>query len=292
MFVETMVNPSKTGAARASVISNTLLVLVKGAVGLLTGSVSVLAESIHSAVDLAAALIAYVAVRVADQPPDEYHAYGHGKFENVSGTVEALLILAAAAYIGYEAVARILHGAGVERLSIGMGVMLISALANWFVSARLFKVARETDSIALEADGQHLRLDVYTSIGVFAGLLAVYLTGIVLIDRLLGLAVAIWIAWIGFDLSRTTLGPLLDPQLPPAEVERIISIIGSEKKVLGYHKLRTRKSGGQRHVDVHLIVPEAMSLTEAHALAEDVEDKIRAEFGNVMVLTHVEPEGE
>jgi len=292
LFVETMVNPSKTGAARASVISNALLVLVKGAVGLLTGSVSVLAESIHSAVDLAAALIAYVAVRVADQPPDEYHAYGHGKFENVSGTVEALLILAAAAYIGYEAVARILHGAGVERLSIGMGVMLISALANWFVSARLFKVARETDSIALEADGQHLRLDVYTSIGVFAGLLAVYLTGIVLIDRLLGLAVAIWIAWIGFDLSRTTLGPLLDPQLPPAEVERIISIIGSEKKVLGYHKLRTRKSGGQRHVDVHLIVPEAMSLTEAHALAEDVEDKIRAEFGNVMVLTHVEPEGE
>ena len=292
MFVETMVNPSKTGAARVSVVSNTLLVLVKGAVGLLTGSVSVLAESIHSAVDLAAALIAYVAVRVADQPPDEYHAYGHGKFENVSGTVEALLILAAAAYIGYEAVARILHGAGVERLSIGMGVMLISALANWFVSARLFKVARETDSIALEADGQHLRLDVYTSIGVFAGLLAVYLTGIVLIDRLLGLAVAIWIAWIGFDLSRTTLGPLLDPQLPPAEVERIISIIGSEKKVLGYHKLRTRKSGGQRHVDVHLIVPEAMSLTEAHALAEDVEDKIRAEFGNVMVLTHVEPEGE
>ena len=286
-------NPSvKTGAARISVISNTLLVLIKGAVGLLTGSVGVLAECIHSAVDLAAALIAYVAVRVADQPPDEAHAYGHGKFENISGTVEALLILAAAAYIGYEAVMKILHGAGVERLSIGMGVMLLSALANWIVSARLFKVARETDSIALETDGHHLRLDVYTSMGVFAGLLAIYLTDIILIDRILGLAVAVWIALIGFRLSRIALGPLLDLQLPPSEVERIVSIIGSEERVLGYHKLRTRKSGAQRHIDVHLIVPSGMSLTEAHDLAEEVEDKIRAEFDNAIVLTHVEPEGE
>ncbi|HUV05288.1 MAG TPA: cation diffusion facilitator family transporter [Armatimonadota bacterium] len=288
-----MVNPGvKAAAALISVVSNTLLIVTKGAVGLFTGSVSVLAEAIHSAVDLAAALVAYVAVRVADQPPDEAHAFGHGKFENISGTVEALLILAAAAYIGYEAIARILHGAGVEHLGIGMGVMLLSALANWFVSARLFKVARETDSIALEADGQHLRLDVYTSIGVLAGLLAVQLTGVVLIDRILGLGVALWIAWIGFGLSRTALGPLLDLQLPPDEVERIVALIGSDTRVLGYHKLRTRKSGGQRHVDVHLIVPKAMSLTEAHNLAEEVEDRIRAELDNVTILTHVEPEGE
>ena len=286
-----MVNVNaKTGAACISVVSNTLLVAGKGAVGFLTGSVSILAEAVHSAVDLLAALIAYFAVGVADQPPDEAHAFGHGKYENISGTVEALLIIGAAAYIAYEAIARIVHGAEVEHLGVGMVVMLISAVANWVVSARLFKVANETDSIALEADGQHLRLDVYTSAGVLVGLVVVYLTDIVLIDRLRGLAVAAWIGWIGLQLSAKAVGPLLDLGLPVQEVERIVSILHSDEKVLGYHKLRTRKAGGQRHIDVHLIVPKAMSLTEAHDLAEEIEDRIRAEFDRVVILTHVEPE--
>jgi cation diffusion facilitator family transporter len=280
----------KTTVARLSVISNLLLVAGKAAVGLITGSVGILAEAIHSAVDLLAALIAFLAVRVADAPPDEAHAYGHGKYENISGTVEALLIIIAAVYIGYEAIIRIVHGAPVEKLGIGIGVMLVSALANWIVSARLFKVAKETDSIALETDGHHLRLDVYTSAGVLVGLLVVYLTDIVLIDRLLGLAVALWIGWIGWRLSVQAVGPLLDLQLPIPEVERITEIIDSDERVRGYHKLRTRKSGAQRHVDVHLIVPKEMTLVDAHNLAEEIEDKIRAEFDHVAVLTHVEPE--
>jgi len=280
----------KTTVARLSVISNILLVAGKAAVGLITGSVGILAEAIHSAVDLIAALIAFFAVRVADVPPDEAHAYGHGKYENISGTVEALLIIVAAVYIGYEAIKRIIEGAPVERLGIGMGVMLFSALANYVVSARLFKVAKETDSIALETDGHHLRLDVYTSAGVLLGLLVVYLTDIVLIDRLLGLAVALWIGWIGWQLSAKAVGPLLDLQLPVPEVERIISIIDGDERVRGFHKLRTRKSGAHRHVDVHLFVPKEMTLVDAHDLAEEIEDKIRAEFQNVTVLTHVEPE--
>lgn len=280
----------KTSVARLSVISNIVLVAGKAAVGLITGSVGILAEAIHSAVDLIAALIAFFAVRVADVPPDEAHAYGHGKYENISGTVEALLIIVAAVYIGYEAIKRIIEGAPVERLGIGMGVMLFSALANYVVSARLFKVAKETDSIALETDGHHLRLDVYTSVGVLVGLAAVYLTNIILIDRLLGLAVALWIGWIGWQLSVKAVGPLLDLQLPVPEVERIISIIDGDERVRGFHKLRTRKSGAQRHVDVHLFMPKEMTLVDAHNLAEEIEDKIRAEFEHVTVLTHVEPE--
>jgi cation diffusion facilitator family transporter len=273
-----------------SIVSNSLLVGLKLAVGFVTGSVSVLAEAIHSAVDLIAAVIAYAAVRVADEPPDEAHAYGHGKFENISGTVEALLIIGAAVYVAYYAVVKIISHAQVERIGIGLVVMFVSALANWIVSARLFKVARETDSIALEADGQHLRLDVFTSLGILAGLTIVYVTGISLIDQVLGLAIALWIGWIGWQISWRAVGPLLDMQLPATEVERIVSLINSERQVLDYHKLRTRKSGAQRHIDVHLIVPKGMSLSEAHNLAENVEDKIRAEFRNAIVLTHVEPQ--
>lgn len=283
---------AKGGAACLSVVSNVVLVLGKGVVGLVTGSVSILAEAAHSAVDLLAAVIAYFAVHVAEQPADEMHEFGHGKFENISGTVEALLIIGVAVYIGYEGVIRIIHGGGVERLGLGMVVMLVSAIANWIVSSRLFKVARETDSIALEADAHHLRLDVYTSAGVLVGLMVVYLTDLVIIDRLLGLAVAVWIGWVGVSLSGRALGPLLDLRLPASEVERIVCILDSERRILGYHKLRTRKSGAQRHVDVHLIVPKAMALAEAHDLAEEIEAKIRAELGNVFVLTHVEPEGD
>lgn len=282
----------KTGVAALSVCSNLFLVSTKLVIGFVTGSVSILAEGIHSGMDLAAAVIAFAAVRISDLPPDERHAYGHGKYENISGTAEALLIIAAAVYIGYEAVMKFIHGGELARIDVGMGIMLISAVMNWIVSARLFRVAKETDSIALEADGQHLRLDVYTSLGVLVGLFIVYLTHLVIIDRLLALAVALWIGWVGVRISGKALGPLLDTQLPLDEVERIVEIIASEELVRGHHKLRTRKSGAHRHVDVHLLMPQDMSLADAHNLAEDVEDRIRAEFDHTTVVTHVEPEGD
>ncbi|MDH7481440.1 MAG: cation diffusion facilitator family transporter [Armatimonadota bacterium] len=279
----------KTGAARLSIISNVLLVLAKGAIGIIGGSMSILAEAVHSAVDLIAAVIAYIAVLFADRPADEAHAYGHGKFENLSGTVEALLIIVAGAYIVYESIERIITNAPVERLDLGMVIMLVSAVANFLVSANLFRVAKQTDSIALEADGHHLRLDVYTSLGVLFGLILVHLTNFVILDRLIGLCVALWIGWIGIQLSRKAIGPLMDSQLPAAEMERIVEIINSEPRILDFHKLRTRKAGAQRHIDVHLLMPRDMSLTTAHELAEEVEDKIRSELENVTIVTHVEP---
>jgi cation diffusion facilitator family transporter len=283
---------AKAGVASLSVLSNTILVLSKLIIGAVTGSVSILAEGIHSGIDLIAAVIAFFAVRAADRPPDETHAYGHGKYENISGTVEALLIIVAAIYIGYEAVMKMIHGAELSRLGIGMVIMLVSAIANWMVSARLFKVAKATDSIALEADGHHLRLDVYTSAGVFAGLLVVHITHLVIIDQILALAVALWIGWVGIQISGKAIGPLLDQQLPLDEVERIVTIIDSDPRILGFHKLRTRKAGAHRFVDVHLFVPPDLSIIAAHDLAEEIEDQIRAEFPNTTVITHVEPEEE
>lgn len=282
----------KAETAALSVASNVLVVAAKGVVGVMTGSMSILAEAVHSMSDLAASLIAFFAVRAADKPPDDEHAFGHGKYENISGTVEAFLIILASIYVAYEAILRMIHGVGIERIGLGMAVMFVTAVLNWFVSARLFKVAEETDSIALEADGHHLRLDVYTSVGVFVGLTAVYLTDIVLIDRLVALGVAVWIAWIGYSLCKRSICPLLDVQLPQHEVQRIEAIIETHESVLGYHKLRTRKSGAERHIDVHLLVPEDMTLIDAHLVGEEIEDKIRAEFHNASVLTHVEPDEE
>ncbi|MBC7294455.1 MAG: cation transporter, partial [Thermoleophilia bacterium] len=166
---------SKSGAAVLSVLSNSLLILLKVAVGLLTGSVAVLSEAIHSAVDLVAALIALFAVRKSGQAADERHPYGHGKFENISGTIEALLIFLAAAWIIYEAVRKLISPRAVDMPVWGVGVMLVSAIVNIVVSGRLLKVGRETESVALQADAWHLRTDVYTSAGVMVGLLAIWL---------------------------------------------------------------------------------------------------------------------
>ena len=283
----------KAVAAQLSIVSNSTLVALKLLVGFVTGSVSIIAEAIHSGVDLIAAVIAYFAVRMSAQPPDEAHAYGHGKYENISGTVEALLIVIAAIFIGVEAVKKLQHP-HVMKAGLGVLIMLISAVANWLVSANLFKVARETDSIALEADGHHLRLDVLTSLGICIGLFAVYVfrsvPWVMYIDPVMGVLVAIWVGWIGLQLSARAIGPLLDMQLPLSEVERITEIIHSDPRILGFHKLRTRKSGAQRFVDVHLLVSGQMSLSEAHDLAEDIEDKIRAEFDHVSIITHVEPD--
>ena len=153
---------TKTGAAGLSVLSNTLLILLKLVAGILSGSVSIIAEAIHSGIDLLAALIAFVCLRIAGRPADREHPFGHGKVENVSGTIEAVLIFIAAIFIIYQAINRIIAGASVEYLGIGIAVMAISVVVNIIVSRHLLRIARDSDSIALEADARHLTADVYT----------------------------------------------------------------------------------------------------------------------------------
>src|SRR4030043_146485 len=169
-------NP-KVKTARLSIISNTLLIIMKVFVGIISGSVSIISEAIHSSMDLVAALIAFFSVKVSDNPPDSKHPYGHGKVENISGVIEAVLIFAAAAMIIAEAIKKLLGEEIVlEKLWIGSIVMGISAVVNIFVSRRLYKVARETHSVALGADALPLKTDVYTSAGVAVGLILILIS--------------------------------------------------------------------------------------------------------------------
>ena len=280
----------KSRAAAVSVGSNAALVVLKLFVGVLSGSVSIVSEAIHSAIDLVAALIAFASTRVADRPSDEEHPFGYGKAEGVSGSVEAALILLAAFWIAIEAVRKLLHGGEVEHLGLGAAVMGFSALANTFVSLFLFRVAKQEDSLALEADAHHLSTDVYTSAGVGVGLLVVWLTGWHVVDPLVAIAVAGLIASIGWRLTQAATGQLMDRRLPADEVGEIERALRCEARVLGFHRLRTRKSGSDRFVDVHVVLPTTMSLGEAHEIAHGLEQAVERLHPRTHALVHVDPE--
>ncbi|KDE54927.1 cation diffusion facilitator family transporter [Methanoculleus sp. MH98A] len=283
----------KEKTARLSVVSNTFLVAAKLAVGVSIGSVGIISEAIHSAIDLVAAGIAYFSVRQSARPPDECHTFGHGKYESISGLLEAVLILAAALLIINEAARNLLGGEetlNVEGLGLGIAVMLLSAGVNFYVSSRLMTVAKETESIALESDAWHLRTDVYTSAGVVIGLVLIRLTGLVVLDALVAIAVAAIILRAAFDLIRRSFEDLVDRSLPADEENRIREIISEHcTDVIGFHRLRTRRSGPNRFVDFHLVVPRTATLEEAYGVVKRVEADVKQEFPRTNVTIRVQP---
>jgi cation diffusion facilitator family transporter len=293
-FLET--DPSKENhktnirVTRISIFSNVGLTVLKLVAGLLTMSTAVLAEAVHSAVDLIAALVAHFSVRKAAQPADKSHPYGHGKFDSFSGMVEGLLIFLAAGYIVYEALRKIIIGSEVERLGLGFGVMAFSALLNSVVSAILYSAARRTGSEAVEADALHLGTDVITSAGVAGGLVLIWITGATVLDPVVALAVAALIIKAAWGITRRSVGGLLDESLPKGEVETIERIIRSKSQSFaGFHELRTRRSGGKRHADLHLVTCPDMTVAQAHEIADDLESEIAGAFPEADVVVHVEP---
>jgi cation diffusion facilitator family transporter len=282
---------TKTSIARLSVLSNTLLIVMKLIVGIISGSVSIISEAIHSSMDLLAAVIAFFAVRVSDTPPDSKHPYGHGKVENISGVIEGILILVAAIIIIVEAVKKLL-GAPFELESIWIGslVMLVSAIVNTFVSRRLYKVAHETNSVALEADALHLKTDVVTSLGVAVGLGLIILTGVKWLDPVIAILVALFIIRESFVLLRKAFWPLLDSSWGEDEIEDL------EKKLntmeVSYHDLRTRVAGNYKFVDIHVEIPENESVGSAHQYCDKIEDELKSTYDNLTVTIHVEPSQE
>jgi cation diffusion facilitator family transporter len=293
----TTIQQKKTLVAAFSVISNTFLVLVKITVGLLIGSVSVISEAIHSGVDLAAAIIALLAVRASGKPADSDHPFGHGKFENISGTVEALLIFLAAIWIVYEAVTKLLHPHPLEAAGWGAAIMLLSAIMNIIVSGTLFKVGKATESMALQADAVHLRTDVWTSAGVMCGLACIFLgkkllPGVNLqwLDPAAAIGVALLIVKAAYDLTMQSGRDLLDTALEPGEVEWIRKLISKHvPPICGYHRLRTRKAGADRFVEFHLIVKGNMTVEASHDLTDDLEKHIEEKLKHTSVTIHIEP---
>jgi cation diffusion facilitator family transporter len=288
--MNTLMTTEKVKAARLSIISNTSLVLVKLFIGILMGSVAVLSEAIHSGIDLLASIVAYYAVGKAGKPADEWHPYGHGKWENVSGIVEALLILAAALYIMYEAIMRFALGSQIEHLGLGSAVMAVSAIVNWLMSGFLFKVAKKTGSIALKADARHLRADVYTSVGILAGLALIAVTNITWLDSVAAITVALLIIKSSFDLTRDAMGDIFDKRLPIEDELRIKEIFSRhEGGCIRFHRLRSRKSGSMRFIDFHLVVPREWSIEEAHNLSDTIERAILEVLPHTQVIIHIDP---
>lgn len=282
----------KSGAAALSIASNTLLIAIKLAAGAITGSIAILTEAIHSLIDLVASVVAFVSVRKADEPADADHPYGHEKVENLAATIEGILILVGAAIIVYEATHRLVVGAEVDRLGVGIAVMGFSVLANLGVSTVLSRRAKEHDSAALEGDAAHLRTDALTSAGVLAGLALVQLTGNAAFDSITALVVAVAIVWSGIRIIRRSSGVLVDEALPGAEMDRIEAAIATARtgEVAGYHKLRARRAGSRRYIDMHVQYRAGTSLELAHDLAHRMRDSIEAEIPSAEVLIHVEPE--
>lgn len=277
-------------AAWISVFSNTTLVTLKLIVGFLGGSISIISEAIHSANDLLASFIALFAVKTSSKPPDQEHNYGHGKVENVSGTIEALLIFVAAAMIIKEAVHKISAGTEPDQLGLGIAVMGFSALLNFGVSQYLMKVGRETNSIALEADGMHLRTDVLTSLGVFVGLVLIKITGYAIIDPIAAILVAMIIIKAAYDLTRKAFSPLVDRALTEEELTVIREVLSMyQDNFIEYHELRTRRAGRECHIDLHLVTCPDLSIRSVHELCDEIEANIQKQIAYCHVLIHVEP---
>ena len=287
----------KSNVALLSVISNSCLVIIKLAVGAMIGSVSVISEAIHSSVDLLAAIIALFAVRKSCKPADEDHPFGHGKLENISGTIEALLIFLAAGWILYEAVNKLKNPEPLDGAGWGVAVMLLSVAANIFVSKRLFKVGVETDSVALKADAWHLRTDVYTSLGVLGGLAIIVVGGFIMpdvnlqwIDPAAAIIVAALIFKAAYHLTVESARDLVDVRLPADEVEDVRRhIMAFAPTIRGIHRLRTRKAGGSRFVEFHMRVEAAMSVDESHRITDMISCSIREHYPGTTVTIHIEP---
>ena len=288
-----MIGGTKSSAATLSVASNSVLIALKIAAGAITGSIALLTEAAHSGIDLVASVIALVSVRKADEPPDREHQYGHEKAENLAAAIEGMLILVGAAVIIYEATRRLVEGAELEHLGVGLAVIGASALANLAVSAYLSRRARALRSAALEGDAAHLRTDAFTSIGVFVGLGLAAITAANAFDPIAALAVAVAIVVAGLRILTRSSRVLMDEAPPPEELDRIEAAIARARpdEMVGYHKLRARRAGARRYIDLHVQFRDGTTLEDAHSLAHKLRDAIEAEIPDSDVLIHVEPEG-
>lgn len=283
---------ARSRAAAVSIISNTTLITLKLVAGVLTGSVAILTEALHSAIDLLASLIAFFSVRRAEVPADASHRYGHEKFENAAAAAEGMLILAGSAVIAFAAIRALVIGPKLENLGIGIVVIGFASVANLAVSSWLFKRARETSSPALEGDAAHLRTDAYTSIGVLAGLALVSVTGEQWLDPVVALIIAVAIVVTGARITMGSLRVLVDEALPDEELAAIRHSIEAfgDRGVVGYHQLRTRRAGARRYVDLHVQFRRGTTLEEAHRTAHALQDAIEDELHGADVLIHLEPE--
>ncbi|MCX6006279.1 MAG: cation diffusion facilitator family transporter [Chloroflexi bacterium] len=287
----------KTAVALLSIISNSILVILKLVVGISTGAISVISEAAHSSMDLIASIIAFFAVRISARRPDAEHPFGHGKVEDISALAEALLILIAAIWIVYEAIHKLISPRPLDVIDWGVAVMLFSVIANIVVSKLLFIVGKRTESPALIADAWHLRTDVYTSAGVMTGLALIWLGGILFpqldldwLDPVAAMAVALLICRAALKLTMDAIKDLIDTSPPPGELLWLSTYLkGLYPTVRSIHRVRIRKSGAARFIDLHVVVDPKMTVSESHAITEKMTTAIRDKLTGADLTVHIEP---
>ncbi len=281
---------SQRGAAKLALVVVIGLIALKVVVAVITGSISIFAQAADSFLDLLAIIITFSAISMSTKPADEKHPFGHGKVENIAAIVQAMLIFTAGGLIIYSAVRRIILGTTVELTEAGIGAMLVSIIVSIFLSRHLLKVSRATDSVALEANAHNIAVDVYSAAGVLIGLMAIRFTGLNILDPIIALVVALLILKAAYDVMQKSFGGLVDVKLPEAEESAIREcIMEYDGELVGFHQLRTRRVGSQRHIDLHLVLPKDASVEGAHRMCDCLEQNIAKRLRHTNVTIHVEP---
>ena len=281
----------KASAARLSVAAAAFLIALKTVTGLMTGSISVWASLLDSAMDICASAINYYAVRAASAPPDEDHRYGHGKAESLAGLFQSFVICASGLVLLWEAVRRIITPHPTASEWLGVGTMAVACGVSIALVARLRRVALETDSPALNADAVHYATDVYTNGAALGALLLVALTGWTLADPLISILISGFILWSAVDVARESVNVLMDRRLPRAIDAKVAAVVERFRAegVLGFHDLRTRRSGSHKFIDLHLEVEADQTLQQAHDLTVRVIRAIQQEIPRSRVHIHTDP---
>lgn len=282
-------NP-KLKAAAFSICGALGLAIIKLIIALISGSMAVMASAIDSLLDILMSGVNFMAIRQAEQPPDECHPFGHGKFETLATLFQALVISLSGGWIIYESVIRLNEGKQLDKLNQGVGVLALSAFVSWFIARHLSQVARQTDSSALEADSLHFRMDIYTNIGLMTGLLVIRWFDVHWLDPALSILVASYILHEALQLLKRAMTDILDHELPLEIQQQVHQLISSHGGPLaGYHGLRTRRAGSLKIMDFHLEVCKDMTVAEAHKLTDSLEKRIEKEIPGANVIIHIEP---
>lgn len=281
---------SLTRFAWLSIAAALLTIGLKTAAYLITGSVGLLSDAIESLVNLAAAGMALAMLTVAERPPDDEHAYGHGKAEYFASGFEGALILLAAATIIWSAWDRFWNPAPLEQVGIGLAVSLVASAINLGVALTLRRAGRRYNSIALDADSKHLMTDVWTSVGVVAAVAGVAITGWLRLDPLIAVVVALNIVWSGINLVRRSALGLLDTAIPTENRAKVDEVLARhERDGVTFHALRTRQAGMRQFMSVHILVPGGWTVQRGHDLAEQIEEELHSAVPGISVFTHTEP---
>jgi cation diffusion facilitator family transporter len=279
-------------AARLLLATVLGLFVVKVLVGVFTGSISIWAQAVDSSLDIFAVVVTFLTVGYSAKPADREHPFGHGKVEAIAAGIQAVLLLGASTAIAYSAIQRIINGAAVEYAPAGVAVMFVSMVTSFLMSRHLFKVARATGSIALEANASNIRSDVYSTGGVLLGLAIVSIwKNLTIIDPILALLVVLIILRATYRVGRLAFHELVDVKLPEDEEKKIRQAITEHfgGEVVNFHRLRTRKAGNQRYIDLHLVMPKQVSIEEAHEMCDHLEKDMRNRLLRTDVTIHVEP---